>query len=235
MGEKTVAEPILWERGLPGKHGQWAHWSDHRRASAGKERWRDPGRRRHADRKGCHGRHGGHGRHGLHGRHGWRLRGPQQHWLAESPYGIRLLGEDGTAGSTHVSDDQGDHGRGAHVSEPQCPLLSPPRGPPILKPNLQSERKRDRFSTLSTECHSRKKPQQATLYALQLCNCMGEAISFLRKQLKEVRPAGRPSAAHPDTAPTMGQALARLTALTLSSHLASDFPPPFPVLSSRGS
>lgn len=143
--EKTVTEAILWEKGLPANHGRWEPGSAHRRAAEGRERWRQPGQRRQeGNRK---------------ERHGPR-RWSQQQWLGENAQAIRpLLIEDGTVGSTQVKDDGGDHGHGGHVSEPQCPLMSPPLGPPVLKPNLQSERKRDRFSTLSTGCHTGENKQ----------------------------------------------------------------------------
>lgn len=62
--------------------------------------------------------------------------------LQKGPDTIQLLNEDGVAGSTPVADHTVGREQGRRISEPQCSLIFPPLGPSMIKPHLQSERKR---------------------------------------------------------------------------------------------
>lgn len=115
----------------------WA-WGRH---APGRQRCKKQGRRRQQQRR--------------KGRHGQQRR-PQRQWL-QNPYPSWLRNKDGIEWSTRGYEDWGAQDHGGHVSEHQCPLMSPPLGPPILKPNLQSERKRDCFSTIAFDVIHEKK------------------------------------------------------------------------------
>ena len=62
--------------------------------------------------------------------------------LQRGPDTVQLLNEDGVAGSTPVADHTVGREQGRRISEPQCSLIFPPLGPSMIKPHLQSERKR---------------------------------------------------------------------------------------------
>ena len=62
--------------------------------------------------------------------------------LQKGPDTVQLLNEDGVAGSTPVADHTVGREQGRRISEPQCSLIFPPLGPSMIKPHLQSERKR---------------------------------------------------------------------------------------------
>ena len=62
--------------------------------------------------------------------------------LQKGPDTVQLLNEDGVAGSTPVADHTVGREQGRRISEPPCSLIFPPLGPSMIKPHLQSERKR---------------------------------------------------------------------------------------------
>lgn len=78
-----------------------------------------------------------------------------------------LLNEDGILGPTQHEDQKVVHVSSWCISEHGCSLISPTLGSPVVKPHLQSEGKRDRFSISNTNVII-EKTLHATVYAMEI-------------------------------------------------------------------